>query len=75
MESDLQLQNIEAWLGDKNTDMKKETAKAEEKKAKTNVPNQGRILPVEDVLFQILERLDRIEEMQLGVSGDLVDYS
>jgi len=66
MESDPQLQNIEAWLGDKNTDMKKEAAKAEEKKAKMNVSNQERILPVEDVLFQILERLDRIEEMQLG---------
>jgi hypothetical protein len=75
MESDPQLQDIVAWLGDKNTDIKEETVIAKEKKAKTNILDQERILPVEDVLSQILERLNRIEEMQLGVSGGSADRS
>ncbi|CAG8837333.1 14789_t:CDS:1, partial [Cetraspora pellucida] len=48
IKSDLQLQDIIAWSGDKNTDIKKETVVAKEKKAKMNILDQERILPVED---------------------------
>ena len=75
MESDPQLQDIVAWLENKNTDIKEETVIAKEKKAKTNILDQERIVPVEDVLFQILERLNRIEEMQLGVNGGSANRS
>jgi hypothetical protein len=72
---DPQIQNIEVWLEDRNANIEVKEDDVKERKIKAVMQNQAKAVQVEDVLCQILDRLDKIEEMQLGIRSGLADRS
>ena len=71
---DFRTQNIKKWPENENVNKEASEDTPEERKTKAVTQDQAKTVHVEDVLCQILNKLDRIEEMQMGAKIGLADY-